>query len=942
MKIILFIIHFIIETLIIVPMNCFTFSVVMAIYNTGRYLDESIGSLINQTIGFEEIQLILVNNGSYDNSEEICLKYRIIYPNNIIYIKINNKGVSEARNIGMSQAKGEYINFLDPDDLWDSYAFEHALSFLKNHKDINLVSGRMKFFEARNDYHLLDYKFYKTRIVNLTEEYNCIQSSSSSSFFRSSYIFGKKFKKGLPTGEDTRFINEILLINPIMGLIREAIYFCRKRNDYTSRTQTQKNDKKFYFSIIINVNKYLIDLSKSLYKEVLPFIKFYIAYEILFRIESPSYKYLNVSNYLKYCHLIDELLKEIDDKYILEQKCISNKLIMVALSKKYNRDLRYDIVLNKGLFKYSNFTFINLKEVKNIIIWKIISIKNGILHLEGEDNLWLPREKYFYFCEIGNRTFYPKLENYKIHDFNSLYGIVEKGKLLVFDIPLENKEEQTVNVYISYMNIHHEIFTTQGYFTHIPKIKEGYYISENYIIKMNKRRLMIFQYKEELENTFEQQYCSKLSELGKNNIINLRIENKQYRRRLKNGLKKKELWIINDKKNQAGDNGEYFFRYLYKIKQKEVDVFFAIQKNCSDFQRMKKLGNILDIYSNEYLRMFLRSDKLISSVINLWVDNPFGEDHKYIKDLFKFNFIYIQNGITKDDLSIILNRFSRNIDLIVTSTEKEYNYILTTDYGYNIKNIILTGLPRFDYLENFNKELKFKNNKLIIVLPTWRMYITGKKESLIYENIHSDSFKYTKFFKFYNNLINDEKLLKIMNTYNYTGVFCLHLKFSAQWVDFIKNKHFIIKENCNYQNLIKEGSLLITDYSSVFFDFGYLKKPVIYTHFDYEEYRANHYSEGYFNYKRDGFGPICNDINTTVNNIIKLIKNNCIINKKYLERINSFFTFKDENNSDRLYKEILRRTIKKSYNNKIISSFNIIIIFFIFLFLKPFLKIFLL
>lgn len=452
----------------------------------------------------------------------------------------------------------------------------------------------------------------------------------------------------------------------------------------------------------------------------------------------------------------------------------------------------------------------------------------------------------------------------------------------------------------------------------------------------------IFQYKEELENTFEQQYCSKLSELGKNNIINLRIENKQYRRRLKNGLKKKELWIINDKKNQAGDNGEYFFRYLYKIKQKEVDVFFAIQKNCSDFQRMKKLGNILDIYSNEYLRMFLRSDKLISSVINLWVDNPFGEDHKYIKDLFKFNFIYIQNGITKDDLSIILNRFSRNIDLIVTSTEKEYNYILTTDYGYNIKNIILTGLPRFDYLENFNKELKFKNNKLIIVLPTWRMYITGKKESLIYENIHSDSFKYTKFFKFYNNLINDEKLLKIMNTYNYTGVFCLHLKFSAQWVDFIKNKHFIIKENCNYQNLIKEGSLLITDYSSVFFDFGYLKKPVIYTHFDYEEYRANHYSEGYFNYKRDGFGPICNDINTTVNNIIKLIKNNCIINKKYLERINSFFTFKDENNSDRLYKEILRRTIKKSYNNKIISSFNIIIIFFIFLFLKPFLKIFLL
>jgi len=69
---------------------------------------------------------------------------------------------------------------------------------------------------------------------------NCIQSSSSSSFFRSSYILGKKFKKGMPSGEDTRFVNEILIKNPRMGLIREALYFCRKRNDFSSRTQTQK------------------------------------------------------------------------------------------------------------------------------------------------------------------------------------------------------------------------------------------------------------------------------------------------------------------------------------------------------------------------------------------------------------------------------------------------------------------------------------------------------------------------------------------------------------------------------------------------------------------------------------------------------------------------------------------------------------------------------
>ena len=235
--------------------NCYLFSVVMAIYNTGRYLDESINSLLNQTIGYKEIQIILVNDGSTDNSEEICKKYQKVYKNNIIYIKIEHRGVSTARNIGISYAKGEFINFLDPDDRWDSQAFQNINLFLKLNKNINFITGRLKFFEAANDYHPLDYKFYKTRIVNLTKEYNCIQSSSSTSFFRLSYIYGKKFEDGVPSGEDTRFVNSILLINPIMGLVREAIYYCRKRYDFSSRTQNQKRDIAFYFSTIFDVSK---------------------------------------------------------------------------------------------------------------------------------------------------------------------------------------------------------------------------------------------------------------------------------------------------------------------------------------------------------------------------------------------------------------------------------------------------------------------------------------------------------------------------------------------------------------------------------------------------------------------------------------------------------------------------------------------------------------
>ena len=67
---------FIIMSPVIQMKKNFIFSVIMAIHNTGRYLDQSIGSLLNQTLNFEVIQIILINDGSIDNSEEICLKYK--------------------------------------------------------------------------------------------------------------------------------------------------------------------------------------------------------------------------------------------------------------------------------------------------------------------------------------------------------------------------------------------------------------------------------------------------------------------------------------------------------------------------------------------------------------------------------------------------------------------------------------------------------------------------------------------------------------------------------------------------------------------------------------------------------------------------------------------------------------------------------------------------
>ena len=284
---------FLINLLTINLKSQYLFSVIISIYNTGRYLEETIKSLVHQTIGYSKIEIILVNDGSTDNTESICLKYKKLYENNIIYIKTSHNGVSFARNIGLKRAKGLYINFLDSDDKWDLKAFAYVNLFFNIYRNVDIVGCRIKYFDLLDRYHFLDYKFKRTRIVNLANEYNCIQLSASSSFFRRSSIKGSEFVKGIFSGEDVRFIANHLILNPLLGILKEAIYYYRKRTDSSSAIQNTEENSKFYVWTIQNVQLYIINQSIKIYNRILPFIQYFIAYELLFRIHSKAYKYLD-------------------------------------------------------------------------------------------------------------------------------------------------------------------------------------------------------------------------------------------------------------------------------------------------------------------------------------------------------------------------------------------------------------------------------------------------------------------------------------------------------------------------------------------------------------------------------------------------------------------------------------------------------------------------
>ena len=104
-------------------MKEYAISIIIPVYNGEKYLKRCLDSIVNQTI-FSELQIIVVNDGSTDNTLSIIKKYKEVYGDNIVVANIPNGGVSNARNVGIEIATGKYLTFVDADDWVDQGCYE--------------------------------------------------------------------------------------------------------------------------------------------------------------------------------------------------------------------------------------------------------------------------------------------------------------------------------------------------------------------------------------------------------------------------------------------------------------------------------------------------------------------------------------------------------------------------------------------------------------------------------------------------------------------------------------------------------------------------------------------------------------------------------------------------------------------------------------------------
>ena len=174
-------------------------------------------------------------------------------------------------------------------------------------------------------------------------------------------------------------------------------------------------------------------------------------------------------------------------------------------------------------------------------------------------------------------------------------------------------------------------------------------------------------------------------------------------------------------------------------------------------------------------------------------------------------------------------------------------------------------------------------------------------------------FEVSDYFVNWIGLLKDENFLKMVNDNNLTICFYVHPKLNRfiESFDDVKNVTFLNSKNGDsVQQHLKEAAIMITDFSSVFFDFAYMRKPAIYFQFDEDKYYESHYIKAYFDYRDNGFGPVAINKEEAISALNEIVKNNMNMQNKYLKRAEEFFPLYDEKNCERIYNSILE-AIKK-------------------------------
>lgn len=861
----------------------------MPVYNVSEYLETCLDSLLDQTMNRDEMEILLINDGSTDDSFEICKRYAEENEVFKLFTK-ENEGLSATRNFGISRAQGKYMMYIDSDDTFTPETVEEVTKFFDQHyNEVDLVTYldqpykfgkkmkphyRYKYMTRSGVYDLNKFPYISQTRVNI-----CVKNMEHNFYFDTTPGFRL---------EDQEYCSKVLKEKQKIGFCNKGEYQYNRSNDgsivsnyfyayyifessmaYFERLFSEFNLEvpKYYQAMFMNDLQWKHNENK-LYPYHYDAEEFAVAMErirsLLARVDADViYNHPQLDNFNKHYWL--KLKPNAHPAVVAAEDGAS---IFLDGKRIYNRE-KFELIMHKIRVNGNDLRFMAF--VKSPV-YTYISEKAHILVVENEDYDSARELEVFESIHSYYKS-ETKTCNFWAFSYHCDISEVNRFRFLV---RLDGVDYET-----SYWCMPVAVFSK--------KVKT--YIRGNAKLTLEDNVIEIEQCSEEQIEEFEAEQNEVFRDSP--SVYELRSDSLDYR-------KHHHIWLYYDLYTVEKDNG--YYQFINDFKHKDgVERYYVYDRELSEIEHLfteEQKRFLVKFGSVMHKLVYLSAEKVLTAFYGFSTISPFGsesEEAKYL-DIIKFQTIYLQHGVLHANLRTRNHAERCRADKIVISSEFEKNNLME-NYAYEENDLICTGMARYDYMDR-NREAKNR----ILFAPSWREYLTvvqsGAKWDLLESKLVKSDY-YQKFMEFLSN----ERLHSILEENN------LYLDIKLHPI--IKDAKELFQIENDRVNLaadtveLEDYKIFITDFSSFVFDFVYLKRPILYFVPDMAQFKSgmNHYRKLDLPFEK-AFGNLVLEAEDAVNELEKIVKRGYRAKEQYELRMQEFF-FPVEHCAEALYSYLM-------------------------------------
>ena len=873
-----------------------------------------------EALGGERCELFLV--GDSGDIGESMQQWDSSF-SNIIYIP-DEPNRQAAVNNALNSAHGDIVHLTRSSCVYDKGSVLSVLeAFRKN--DEQIISLEPRFYDVKGKQtRIVPFKLereLKTYIIDLKKTPECWCPALFSLFIDRSLIEDNWFSEDLRYEYHRAFIAEVFSRCSSYRMILNKVI----TNEFVDRDYYNYNpmyNRDWYFEELLAIAEVLLrerDELRIRQRVLADFIKLQFAANQ----DGRDKTILEGSDLDEYISSVRNILIQIDDDIICDLsedtflKRLPNMMNKVLLYIKYDtnsldihpvltaKDVQeddefscdqYDFVTEKGVAIASSKYF--------SVNFKAINYKNDVYTFEGlVKNTYFDSPDQFKITVIGADGSTIETRRTQVFSLWKYFGkTVDREMTISFDIPVQNLKKGEYKLLLEYKGVEFKIkwrfVKSQARIRQVHK--HNFWVTDGRLLRYDfSNRLLVIQKTNALKNmAHEVMFWKDILERMRRNrrrglsFILLRclyyITKPVYGR--------KNIWLTFDQLFKGGDNGEYFYRYVNDLNNKNQILYYAVNKDTKEYRELsKKYKTVLEYNSLKHKLISLHTKIVFATRADVSLYAGFAHSAEvYFRNLMNFDVVCLQHGLSIQQIAQYQNRLYDNFKYYFCVSKYEIANLSKPIYGFEDTSILaLTGAPRYDGLVG-------KPKKQIIISPTWRRNVTSGTNQKGSNHEYSINFKNTEYFKIYNKLINDEKLIECAKKTGYKLIYLIHPILSPQINDFDANDYLEIipGSEVNYEKILVESAIMLTDHSGIMYDFAYQRKPLVYYHPDE---LPPQYAAGGLDYETMGFGPVCKTHDTVVNELCKLMENDGVIDPVYKERIEDFFEFDDQRNCERVY-----------------------------------------